>query len=49
MEYKKPRIGTISEALDLIQSDGMKYHTIVDGATPPAPNKTTVPAYEADE
>ena len=48
MEYKKPQIGTISEALDLIQSDGMKNHSIVDGGTV-LTSKTTVPAYEADE
>jgi hypothetical protein len=48
MEYKKPRIGMISEALELIQSDGLKCHTLIDGSTPPN-NKPTVPAYEADE
>ncbi|HXM93622.1 MAG TPA: hypothetical protein VOA64_05105 [Candidatus Dormibacteraeota bacterium] len=49
MEYKKPRIGMISEALDLIQSDGLKNHTLTDGVQPPAANKPTIPAYEADE
>jgi hypothetical protein len=49
MEYRKPQIGVISGALELIQSDGMKNHTLTDGVQPPAANKPTIPAYEADE
>ncbi len=49
MEYKKPQIGMISKALNLIQSDGLKSHTLIDGVQPPAANKPTSPAYEADE
>ncbi len=48
MEYRTPRIGMSSEALDLIQSDGLKCHSLIDGNVPPD-NKPTSPAYEADE
>jgi hypothetical protein len=48
MEYKKPAIGMISEALDLIQSNGLKDNSLMDG-DPPTNNRPTIPAYEADE